>query len=200
MKKEYKILLKVTFILIILFLIIFAIFKFSNTQKDLYKVVDKISDFNYTLDDRDTKLMKNEFNKLKKILESDSIDYGEYAKELSNLFVIDLFTINNKTSKYDVGGTEYVFEEVSDNFKLNVIDNLYKYVGNSNSKYPAVKEIVATNIIDTEPYTYNKKEYETYKVEVTWNYEEDLGYDKKGEIILVKEDNKLAIVSYKGVE
>ena len=55
-----------------------------------------IENWNYTLDDRDTDLMQEEFNNLNTILLDDTIDYEEYAKSLAKLYIIDLYTINNK--------------------------------------------------------------------------------------------------------
>ena len=218
-------LLNIIFILIILFIILLIVFKLgSYFKKDAtYGVVDNISEYNYTLDNRDTKLMSKEFNNLKNILKQDEINYEEYAKSISKLFIIDLFTINNKENKYDVGSLEYVYPKVVDNFKLHVEDTLYKYITEDNKeKYPIVKEIVGSNIEDTTytyekkeypevkkitgntvsdtTYTYQKEDFEAYKVIVTWDYSKDLGYYTKGELILIKEDNKLYVVQFKGVE
>lgn len=202
MKKKYRMLLNIIFILIILFIILLIVFKLgSYFKKDAtYEVVDNISEYNYTLDNRDTKLMSKEFNNLKNILKQDEINYEEYAKSISKLFIIDLFTIANKENKYDVGSLEYVYPKVVDNFKLHVEDTLYKYITEDDKeKYPIVKEIVESNIEDTT-YTYEKKEYPAYKVTISWHYEKDLGYYTKGELILIKEDNKLYVVQFKGVE
>ena len=48
-------------------------------------------------------------------------------------------------------------------------------------------------------YSYDNKEYAAYKINLTWEYVSALGYDKKGEVGLIEKDNKLYIVSSKGV-
>ena len=53
--------------------------------------------------------MKTEFDVLKANLESDTIDEEAYALSIAKLFIIDLYTMNNKINKYDIGGIEYVY-------------------------------------------------------------------------------------------
>lgn len=200
MSKKYKAILSIIVIAIIILIVFLISLQFSTSSKKNYQVIDRLDEYGYTLDDRDSKLMQKEFNKLKKVLNAEVVDIKSYASILSNLFIIDLFTINNKENKYDVGSLEYVYPSVVDNFKLNVEDTIYKYINENNQDdYPIVKEITS-NVVEEEKYTYNKKEYEAYKVTLTWNYVKDLGYYTKGEIILIKEDTKLYVVSFKGVE
>ena len=60
MKKKYKIALILIIILIII-VTLFMTLKFflKNEPAEPVKVVDSIENFSYTLDDRDTELMKN---------------------------------------------------------------------------------------------------------------------------------------------
>ena len=200
MEKKYKVLLIIIFALIVLFLVAYLVFHFGSLNyNENYEVIDQIDKYNYTILSRDSKVLNKEFKKLKSILNKETIDYNEYAKTLSNLFVIDFFTLNNKVNKYDIGGVNYIFSNVLDNFKLNATETIYKYVGNEKIEFPEVKEIVSSEVIE-DTYTYDKKEYPAYKVNVSWNYKKDLGYYTKGEIILINVDNKLEIVSFKGVE
>ncbi len=200
MSKKYKIILSIIFVIIIFLAIFLITTQFNNQFKTNYKVIDEINEYGYSLDDRDSKLMKEEFNKLKKILANKEINYSDYASILANLFVIDLFTINNKENKYDVGSLEYVYPNVRENFKLNVMDTIYKYLNEDDkNSYPLVNKITG-NAVSDATYTYEGKEFEAYKVIVTWNYSEDLGYYTKGELLLIKEDDKLYVVSFKGVE
>ena len=100
------------------------------------KVVDKIDNYPYTLDDRDTELFKSNFNELKNILNKSEIDEEAYAKLVAKLFVIDLYTMNNKINKYDIGGLDYVLPSAKENYQLKVQDTMYKYiVDNTNKKY-----------------------------------------------------------------
>ena len=184
MRTRFKVLLKIIVVLIVLVLVALISFLFHTpSTKPTYKVIDNIKNYSYTLDDRDSKLMQDNFQDLKKILESAEIDYEEYAKKLSSLFIIDLFTLNNKDSKYDVGSTEYVYAPILDNYKLNVTDTIYKYIGEfAKNEYPEVNKI---NDVEVSPttYKYQEEDKEGYLVNITWDYTKDLGYYKKGEII-----------------
>lgn len=201
MKKKYKLGLILIAILIVLILVITIIFLLKGDKKvEKTKVVDSIDNFSYTLDDRDTKLMKETYNELKDILNKDQIDYESYAKTLAKLFVIDLFTMNNKINKYDVGSTEYVYPESVDNFKLNVEDTIYKSMeDNSDGKrkqdLPEVISVDALNIEEVEFEIKEEKE-KVYEVKLTWEYEKDLGYDDNATIKLLNVDDKLYVVEY----
>ena len=128
MKKKYKypLLLLILVIIVIVGLILFKLFFAKDEVKNNVKVIDSIVDFSYTLDERDTKLMKDNYQELKNILKEREIDYKEYAKVLAKLFVIDLFTMDNKINKYDVACLEYVYPDNLENFKINVEDTIYK--------------------------------------------------------------------------
>lgn len=201
MRKKYKLTLIIIAILIIMvaFITFFILF---NGKKEVEKinVVDSIDEYGYTLDDRDSKLMKEIYEELKNILIKDEINYEEYAKTISKLFVIDLFTMNNKINKYDVGSTEYVYTENVDNFKLNVEDTIYKsIINNSNGKrkqeLPCVSSVNIESITEEE-FEMNENMVDAYVIKINWKYEKDLGYDDYATIKLIKEDNKLYVVEY----
>lgn len=205
MKKKYKIgFVIVVLILILAFLIYVCLDLVNNNDSDKVQKIDSIPKYGYSLDKRATKLMKVEFKELKTILNNDEINYEEYAKELSKLFVIDLFTLNNKINKYDTPCLEYILEDNIDNFSSNVSDTLYKYiVDNSNNnrkqELPEVNSIMVENI-DAIEYPYKEEKYNGYKVNLSWTYKEDLGYDNSGIIRLIKKDNKLYVVGYETSE
>lgn len=201
MKKKYKLGLILIAILIVIILVTTIIFLLNNNKKvEKTKVVDSIDNFSYTLDDRDTKLMKDTYNELKDVLNKDQIDYELYAKTLAKLFVIDLFTMNNKINKYDVGSTEYIYPESVDNFKLNVEDTIYKSMeDNSDGKrkqdLPEVISVDASNIEEVE-FEIKEEIENVYEVNLTWQYEKDLGYDDDATIKLLKVNDKLYVVEY----
>ena len=203
MRKRFKYILRIIFILIILAIIILILLQFKgNSSTPKYKEIDTIKNYNYELEDRDTELMQNTFKKLKKELSKDNVDYDLYAEYLSELFIIDLFTMNNKDNKYDVGSIEYVLEDAKENYQINVEDTIYKYLvekSNRKEEYPIVKSITKEKIENKE-YKFNEETYEAYKVTLNWEYEKDNDYDKKGIVTLIKKDNKLFVVSYEGVK
>lgn len=202
MKKKYKILLIVIIVLIIVIIAAIVAFKFlkGSEPAEPVKVVDSIDNFDYTLDDRDTELMKNTYNELKTVLSSDEIDYEKYAEILSKLFVIDLFTMDNKVNRYDVGSTEYVYPDSVDNFKTNVEDTIYKSMeNNSDGKrrqdLPEVSSIDNTSV-ETSTFTIGEEEHESFVVNINWSYVSDLGYDDNAIITLIELNEKLYVVEY----
>ncbi|HIS12447.1 MAG TPA: hypothetical protein IAB40_04975 [Candidatus Onthocola stercoravium] len=202
MKKKYKILLIVIIVLIIVIIAAIVAFKFlkGSEPAEPVKVVDRIDNFDYTLDDRDTELMKNTYNELKTVLSSDEIDYEKYAEILSKLFVIDLFTMDNKVNRYDVGSTEYVYPDSVDNFKTNVEDTIYKSMeNNSDGKrrqdLPEVSSIDNTSV-ETSTFTIGEEEHESFVVNINWSYVSDLGYDDNATITLIELNEKLYVVEY----
>ena len=202
MKKKYKVILIIIIILIVLLAASLVAVKLlsKSDNKDAVKVVDSIDEFGYTLDDRDTELMKNTYNELKNVLSADEINYEEYAKKLAELFVIDLFTMDNKINRYDVGSTEYVYPDNVDNFKTNVEDTIYKSMeNNSDGKrrqdLPEVSSITNSSV-EGSTFLFGEDEYDSYVVSITWDYVDDLGYDDNATITLIELDNKLYVVEY----
>ena len=202
MKKKYKTLLIIIVICIILIIGLLVIKNMKNEGvKNNVKVVDSIVDFSYTLDEKDTSLMKENYKELKKLLKEKDINYEEYSQIIAKLFIIDLFTMDNKINKYDVGSLEYVYPETIDNFKLNIEDTIYKSMEDNTydkrvQELPIVKSI---EVIDTKTSTFkiNEEELDSFIVTLNWEYEKDLGYDKEATITLIKENKKVYVVEYK---
>lgn len=211
MKKKYKII----FTLIILvalaaggYLIYTKFFQKEEVEDNpitnVAKVTNQIEGYNYTLDDRDTELFASLFKELKELLESEDEpqeDFMEnYAKYIAELFIVDLYTINNKVSKYDIGGLEYLYENSVNSFRAKVLDTIYKTVEDDSYKtrtqaLPIVKEITVDQIEKTT-YQTEQVEYDAYDVTLSWKYVTDLGYDKMGCVKMIEKENKLYIVSY----
>lgn len=203
MKKKYKRILIIILIVVLLAIISFVIYKIllnNKTEEEVVNVVDSISEYGYNLDDRDTELMKSTYEELKNILNSDEIDYELYASALAKLFVIDLFTMDNKINKYDVGSTEYVYPDALENFKLNVEDTLYKHMENNSSgkRKQDLPEVSSIEVLSTETgeYTIEENSFDSYIVNLSWQYVSDLGYDNNALITLINLDNKLYVVEY----
>lgn len=205
MRKIYKFwLILIIFLLLVIGIIaILSIFKSEPVkEKNITSIVSKIENYNYTLDDRDTKYMNEEFNNLKTILETEEIDYQEYAKSLAKLFIIDFYTLNNKINKYDVGGLEYILNSKINDFKLKAMDTIYgELIDNTyKDRVQELPEITKVDVQDIteEEITLDNKKVSTYKVTMEYTYKEDLDYDKKGEVYLLLDNNskKLEIVLY----
>lgn len=202
MKKKYKypLLILILVIIIIIGLIIFKMFFTKSEVKNNVKVIDSIVDFSYTLDERDTTLMKDTYKELKRVLKEKDINYEEYASILARLFVIDLFTMDNKINKYDVACLEYVYPDNVDNFKTNVEDTIYKTIEDNtyDKRTEKLSVVSSVNVTDVSTNTFkiNEEEVPSYVVTLNWDYENDLGYDKNATITLVKKDKKLYVVEY----
>ena len=201
-KKQIK---KSALLIIILTILIsiglyFLLFS-KSTGVLLVRSKDKTAKFDYTLDKDNTNLMKENFKELKDILANDNINYEDYAKTLAKLFIIDLYTIDNKKSMYDVGSLEYVYDK--ENFKTRCQNTLYKGLNDKstrkNNEYPIVESINIDSFENGE-FTYNDNKYESYEITLSWDYKKDLGYDKKGKVTIIKIEDKLYVVSYEGGE
>lgn len=215
--KKFKI-IKILFVIILVALVGFLIYYsfFKDNSKDEVKVIKKIDSYGYGLNDNETELYNKNFDELVKILTSDDVDYEEYAKTISKLFIIDFYTLNNKLSKNDIGGTDFIKESMKDNFIEQARSTFYKYLqvkdDSRNQKLPEVSkinsvevesttfEIVDTNISTTASKSKTKTtklkmiEVPAYKVNISWDYKEDLGYQTSAILTLIKEDKKLYIV------
>jgi hypothetical protein len=203
MNKKKKALIIISIVLIIIIGGIVGVICAKSSKTELsvkvVEVLDSISGYGYNLEDRDTEIYKEKYLELKSVLEKDEIDYNEYAKLLSELFVIDLYTIDNKNNKYDVGSLDFIYYEDQDDFKNNVLDTMYKLVEDNtnndrNQELPVVSNTNVTNIKSTK-YQKDDVNLEAYLVNVEITYEKDLGYDKEVKVTVVKEDNKLYVVS-----
>lgn len=166
--------------------------------KNTVEVVDKIETFGYQLEDRDTEAYKSSFNELKDVLANTEIDYEEYARLLTKLFLVDLYTIDNKISKYDVGALDFIYESEREKFKNKLLDTMYKLVlDNSNherkQELPIVKSVNIEKIENTK-YKKGTVEFSGFKVHAQIQYENDLGYDKNVAVTIIKEENKLFVV------
>ena len=124
----FKIIVTIVIVGVIIF-IFYTKYPFKNNHK-----VDDIRGYHYAIENRDSKLMKDNFALLKDVLLSQEIDYEKYAEYLSKLFVIDLYTLSNKNNKYDIGGTEYVYPDNVNSYKLKAQDTLYKYLENKDER------------------------------------------------------------------
>jgi hypothetical protein len=205
MRKKYKIGMTLIAILIILVSIIGLSKLFLKKDKESKpkietKIISNIEKYGYTLDDRDTKYMKETFKELESVLNAEEINEEEYAKILSKLFIIDFYTLSNKINKYDVGSLEYILNDKQEMFKNKAMDTIYSdiYDNTYKDRVQELPEITKVEIVDfkEEEIEINKETIESYKVTMRFTYKKDLGYDKEGTLNLVKNNNKLEVALY----
>lgn len=197
-KKKRKRKIIIYFIVLLLIMCGALYFFLFSKKNNTHVVVNEIKEYGYTLELRDTALMADIFNDLKATLKESSIDYEKYASYISELFIVDLYTIDNKVNMYDVGGAEYVYPDHKDNYKQKVEDTLYKYLVTEKkrkNKMPIVDAISVENVKNTK-YTYLENEYDAYEVELSWNYKRESNYDTSGKVIVVNINDKLYIAEF----
>lgn len=205
MRKKYKVGLIVISVLLVGVISLGVLRIFYNDEEEkrevnVTSVISNISDYGYTLDDRDTDYMKEVFSELENILEAEEIDYHAYAEALAKLFVIDFYTLENKINKYDIGSLEYILSSSVESFRLKAQDTIYRDVIDNTyrDRIQDLPEITNVEVVNTEDttFTLNDEEVDAIKVEMNYEYKEDLGYDTEGTIYLVRNDVKLEIGSY----
>ena len=203
MGKGYRTGLIVILVLILSILVAYISSRFifkPHKREGFSKVVDKISKYGYTLDERDSKLMREKFKDLKKVLKAETVNYEEYAKLLSQMYIIDLYDIDKKVNKYDVPCLEYIYETEHDKFKKMIKSEFYsQLVDNSDNdrkqELPSIKSIQVLSV-ESSKIEVNKKEFDGYIVMLSWEYKKDLGFDKKSEVRLVNDNGKLYVVKH----
>lgn len=200
---------KMFFALISLFLIFGIVFYFYGTLQrkeepvNVSKVESNIPEYDYYINDNASSYYKSEFAKLKEILEAEEVDDNAYITELAKVFIIDLLSLNNKINKYEVTSSQYFNIAKKDMFINKVVDNFYDYIEDNayndrKQLLPEVSEVVMDEL-KTTTYKMGEESVDAYEISADVSYVSDLGYDKKVDVILVKEDNKYSVVAYNPV-
>lgn len=188
---KIKKIIRIIMLVVIALIAIYAIFVAIPSKKNKDEGVENINN-KYILYKRDSSLYKENFEKLRTILETSPVDNKEYAETIVKLFVIDFYTLDNKNDNTDIGGLQYVHSNLKDNLVLNASSTMYKYI-RTTKELPKVKSITS---VDTRETTYkiNDKDYSAYAITINWEYDKDLGYEKKGTFIVVNDNGNLSIV------
>jgi len=201
MKKVLVVLLILIFVYCIGGVIYSLNIKDDKKQED---TILSINGYEYKIKNSVNDLYKNEFNKLKTNLESDNVNIDEYIKSIAKLYIIDLYSLNDKINKYDVSAAQYVIDTSRENFKLKVSETIYKYIedksdGERSQDLPIVTEIFVDNVNETT-YKINELDYKGYQVLISWKYDKDLGYPMSADLTLIEENNIISVVSEKRIE
>ena len=181
----------------------------KKTENKVEKI-DKIENYNYNLYKNSSKLYQKYYEELKKVLSEKEIDEEKYAKLIAELFIIDFYSLDTHITNQDVGGLDFIYSSIKENFSLKATDTIYKFVesnvyGDRKQKLPMVKEITKVDIL-SKNYSYTSNDKKTiindnkaYYVDINWTYEDNSSkYQTKATITIVHEkDNLLSIVSVK---
>ncbi|MEG0995009.1 MAG: hypothetical protein RSE91_03480 [Bacilli bacterium] len=199
-KKSAKIIFSIiTIILIIVIAFLIIGNKKKSTQE--IKVINEIKEYGYTLKDNQSDKYKELFKELEKTLKINPIDEENYAKLVSQMFVIDFYTLTNKIAKTDVGGTEFIYNLKKEDFIEKAMDTIYKYLESNiyDDRKQELPKVIETSVenIKTETFKYGKEiDNKAYVVSVNIKYEKNLGYDTKGKVTLIHQDKKLVIAKW----
>lgn len=188
---KIKKIIRIIMLVVIALIAIYAIFVAIPSKKNKDEGIENINN-KYILYKRDSSLYKENFEKLRTILETSPVDNKKYAETIVKLFVIDFYTLDNKNDNTDIGGLQYVHSNLKDNLVLNASSTMYKYI-RTTKELPKVKSITS---VDTRETTYkiNDKDYSAYAITINWEYDKDLGYEKQGTFIVVNDNGNLSIV------
>ena len=204
LKKGVKKLIIAIVIILLLALLGFVVYKyFSSNESEVKeaKIVSHIEKYGYKLKENKPKAYKEMFKELEDILNADKVDEEAYVKKIAEMFVYDFYSLDDKDAKTDVGGVDFVYSKVLENFLQNAQNTYYKYVesniyNNRNQKLPIVKDIEVTELV-TKPFAYgNETDEKAYEVSVKWDYTDpDFStYQKEGKLIFIHDDVKLSLV------
>ena len=147
-------------------------------------------------------LYQEYFSKLKDELMKDEVNDQEYAKILGSLFVIDFYSLEDKKTSTDVGGLDFIYEGIKENFVLKATDTIYKYVqsnvyGDRKQELPMVSAIEAKTITPTPATIGDINDPNGYNVTFSVTYKKELWYAKEVTLTLLHIEKKLYIVEVK---
>lgn len=208
MKKNLK--KKLAIVLIIVSIICFMLVFFKVTQKEKtpepeeVKKEDEIQtkEFDYTLYDNKSDLYKEYFGKLKEELLKEEVNDQEYAKIISQLFVTDFYSLDDKLTSTDIGGLDFLYENIKENFVLKATDTIYKYVqsnvyGERKQDLPKVSKVEVKEATLTPVTIGDLTDQNGYTVTLSITYEKEMGYPKEVTLKLVHIEKKIYVVEVK---
>ena len=208
-KQKVKAWLKGLILIIIVFVIAgICLYLYGKLQRkkeepiNVAEVKETIEKYGYVLNNDVTDYYQNEFLKLKEMSLNEETSNEEIAKQVAKLFIIDLYSINYKINKYEITSAQYYYSDKREMYSQKVVDKFYNLVQDNayNDRSQELPEVSNVEVVKTEKTTYKlgDKKVDGFSIDVEISYVKDLGYDKKGTMIVVQDENNMSIVSYKG--
>ncbi len=199
-KKPKRILIILSIILVVILAFVgFRILHGKNKVEEA-KVLKTINNYGYTLKDNKTKRYQKMFGELEKFLAKEPVDEEAYVKKITEMFIYDFYSLDDKSTKTDVGGTDFIYSESLANFLENAEDTYYKYVesniyGERKQKLPVVDEITIDSVEKTEFAYGETSDDKAYEVKVSWTYtdKEFASYQSEATLTFIHEDKKLSL-------
>lgn len=202
LKKKIKILLFLL-LLILLGYVGYQVYKTYGKKEEVQevKVINKIEKYGYSLKENKPSEYKEMFKELETILNAEEINEEEYAKKLVEMFIYDFYSLQDKTAKTDIGGVDFVYSGILENFLENAQNTYYKYIesniyDNRKQSLPVVSDIEIESV-EKSPFTYaTETDEEAYIVKANWSYTESefSNYQKTATLVLIHDDIKLSLV------
>ena len=122
LKKKVK---KILLIIILIGIVIGGYFCykefFAKEEIEEAKVVSEIKKYGYVLKDNKPATYKKMFSELKEILESNKVDEDKYLRKITEMYIYDFYSLKDKDAKTDVGGVDFVYDGVLQNYLENSI-------------------------------------------------------------------------------
>ena len=201
----------IIFVLVLILAVALVVFALNNGKKDNVDegkkkvVVDEIKEFSYTVAKSDTKLFKDTFKELKTELSKKEVDNKNYASLVSKLFVIDFYTLSNKSNVNDVGAVQFVYSGYTTDFVEYARKGMYKQVksnldNNRQQELPevatvtieSIDEVVPSSILEHEAFK-NVTEANAYEVKINWTYTKSNDFQTSATMLIVKDGDKLSV-------
>lgn len=177
----------------------------DNKEKDVeVKVVNQVEKYGYELKETKSKRYKEMFKELKEILSEEKVDEEKYVSKLTEMFIYDFYTLDDKSAKTDIGGVDFVYKDVLSNFLINAQDTYYKYVesdiyNNRNQQLPIVDTVTVDAILQ-QPYAYGTmNDDKAYVIKASWTYTktEFSSYQNQAQLVFIHDGEKLSLVELK---
>lgn len=204
MKKKKRIKYNAIIICVVVILLVTLLFCIIDIIKGLtsstkqVEILSNIEGYEYSLNENDSEYFKEKFMLLKDELENEK-DEEKYASLISELFVIDFFSIEKSLNKNDIGGIQFIYKDYQNDFIKYAKDGIYKYVENNiykdrKQELPLVKNTEIKNIKQEKiSFDNDISDDKAYVVKVLIEYEEELGYPEEVELVIIHSDDKLQI-------
>ncbi len=202
LKKKAKIIIIAIFCIIVLGVggyFIYNALANKTTVKET-KVLSSIDEYDYHLKDTRNKEYQDMFKELEEILTGE-IDEEAYVNQIAKMFIYDFYTLDDKVAKTDVGGVDFVYDPIINDFLTNAEDTYYKYLESDiyddrEQILPIVDtiEILATEQIEFE--YLETTDPEAYKIDLSWAYTSSdfASYQSTATLIFIHNEHKLDLV------
>ncbi len=219
-QKKYFIIYGLCLSILVLFVGGFYVYKTINDSSDIDKTAVK-KDAYYSIRNNATSLQKTLYEDLINSLESDVKDDKNTYELLAQNYVADFYTWTNKFRRNDVGGIQFVDEDIRTNVyqaaQNQTYNDLYYYLENGGLKNTLeVSEVTVTDskyidyfIIDSEGeeeiydevierYVYGDY-HDAYAVSLRWTYKETESfntnvYEKDAQVIMMMNKDNIPMI------